>query len=95
MLYSIVISYNDDEFVVQCEADSPVEAIHIGVGQCGEDSIRIFNQAELLELKSDIESNCDSNSCVAVDGLQNVWCDGFSVKEKYVQMHVVKTHEGR
>ena len=93
MLYTIVITYKEDDFVIQTDANSPSEAIHISVISDNTNGIRLFNDSEFQELKELVKTECDLESCVPVNLLKHVWCDTFLVNDQLVQMHVVLTSE--
>ena len=90
MLYSIVIEYKEDTFVIQSVGDSPDDAISSGVKSHSHGNIRIFNSTQFLELSKEIENK--GKSCVAIDGLQCVWVNTYLVQDELVQMHVIQTN---
>ncbi len=91
MLFSIVIEYNDDTFVIQCEADTPDEAIRSGIKSHINTCIHIFDESEMLELVSEIENK--DKLCTAINGLRGVWVDTFLVQENLVQVHTIASNE--
>lgn len=91
MLYSIVISYKEDDFVIQSEAATPDDAIARGIGSGEGDRIRLFDSRQIEDLRREIASAEDHGRCVAIDGLTNVWCTGFLVRDELAQFHVIAT----
>jgi hypothetical protein len=91
MLYSIVIEYKEDTYVIQHVSDDPDNAIYDGLKNYGFDKIRILNEEQFSELILDIEN--EKRLCVPVNDLSGVWVNTFLVEDHLVQIHAIETYQ--
>ena len=91
MLYSLLIEYKEDTFVLQVDAVSPDEALEVGILNRMHGGIRIFCHSELVELRQEIKNS--DTSCTEISGLCNVWVNTYLVQGDLVQIHIIATIE--
>jgi hypothetical protein len=92
MLYSLVITYMEDDFVIQSEAVSPDEAIKRGIRPGEGERIRIFDSGQIDELRREVATST-TFKCVPIEGLTNVRNTCCLVEGELVQFHVIATED--
>ncbi|MFZ4633268.1 MAG: hypothetical protein ACOYNO_03570 [Saprospiraceae bacterium] len=90
-LFTIISEYKGGTYVHQVSAAGPVDAFAVWAEQMSGDTI--FTADEKTLFQEAVAYSLSENSLVALDGLSNVWYEGFSLGDDLFEATLVATTE--
>ena len=86
-LFTIICEYKGGTYTKQLGAESPVQAFEHWAGIFK--SEEVLNSSEKKKFAKEVEYALTEGNIVALEGLQNVWYEGFSTDDELLEVIVV------
>ncbi len=86
-LFTIVCEYKGGTYTRQLTAESPVRAFERWAGLFGEEDF--LTAPEKKDFADEVQYSLTGGNLVAMEGLQNVWYEGFSLKDNLLEVIII------
>lgn len=86
-LFTLICEYKGGTYTRQLDAESPIQAFALWAEQFAQDEILPHDERHLFVQEA--KHALDEGNLVAMDGLQNVWYEGFSLGDDLLEVIIV------
>jgi hypothetical protein len=86
-LFTIICEYKGGTYTKQLSAESPVQAFEHWAGIFKSEDV--LTASEKKKFGKEVEYVSADGNIVALEGLQNVWYEGFSIDDELLEVIVV------
>ena len=92
MLFTLICEYKGGTYTTQLPASDPTQAFALWAEQFSREEVLTPPERHLFA--GEVQYALDEAGLVAVEGLQHVWYEGFSIGEELLEVTVVGMYAG-
>ena len=92
MLFTLICEYKGGTYTTQLPASDPTQAFALWAEQFSREEVLTPPERHLFA--GEVQYALDEAGLVAVEGLLNVWYEGFSIGEELLEVTVVGMYAG-
>ena len=90
-LFTIICEFRGGTYTKQIRANSPVEAFQLWAAMFKDEGF--LPKQEIADFAEEVENSLSEGNIVALESLQNVWYEGFSIGDDLLEVLIVSTNE--
>jgi hypothetical protein len=90
-LFTIICEFRGGTYTKQLRANSPAEAFQLWAAAFKNEGF--LPNEEVADFAEEVENSISEGNMVALESLQNVWYEGFSIGDDLLEILIVSTNE--
>lgn len=90
-LFTIICEFRGGTYTKQIRANFPAEAFQLWAAMFKDEGF--LPTQEIADFAEEVENSINEGNIVALESLQNVWYEGFSMGDDLLEVLIVSTNE--